>query len=368
MKKSIIKIISIIIAVLMLLGTVSLGTFAETEEFEYVYFGLYPQSEVKDSTTLAELNKLSFEWKSYGYYSGDGETDSMKSGDWMKYSDVSYDGEKYRAVSFSQYRPISTHYEPSIDNSCQAENGYYINTTYWFKYEPLKWRILDKEKGLIISEYIIDSQAFSNVAFSNDGKRYNSPDCTNYLNDYCTSSIRKWLNEDFYNTAFSDEEKSNILTTHHEFVKDPDSLFVYSEETYGNVFLLSYNEVQNENYGFTSDETRIAYGSDYAKCQGAYMKPDWIVRSSNPFFTNCICGVDSNRGYVYHELSAIYLQGIRPAISLKAMDNSSDEKESNSCSHICHKTGISAFFYKIALFFWKLFKINKECSCGIAHY
>lgn len=38
------------------------------------------------------------------------------------------------------------------------------------------------------------------------------------------------------------------------------------------------------------------------------------------------------------------------------------------CSHICHKGGISKFFYKIALFFWKLFKTHKECSCGALHY
>ena len=39
-----------------------------------------------------------------------------------------------------------------------------------------------------------------------------------------------------------------------------------------------------------------------------------------------------------------------------------------TCNHICHKGGISAFFYKIARFFWKLFKTNKYCSCGAAHY
>ncbi len=44
------------------------------------------------------------------------------------------------------------------------------------------------------------------------------------------------------------------------------------------------------------------------------------------------------------------------------------DKPSQTCTHICHKTGISRFFYKIARFFWKLFKINKECSCGAAHY
>ncbi len=41
---------------------------------------------------------------------------------------------------------------------------------------------------------------------------------------------------------------------------------------------------------------------------------------------------------------------------------------SATCTHICHKGGISAFFYKIARFFWKLFKTNKYCSCGAAHY
>ena len=35
------------------------------------------------------------------------------------------------------------------------------------------------------------------------------------------------------------------------------------------------------------------------------------------------------------------------------------------CSHLCHKGG---FWYKICLFFWKLFKMNKTCSCGMAHY
>lgn len=36
-----------------------------------------------------------------------------------------------------------------------------------------------------------------------------------------------------------------------------------------------------------------------------------------------------------------------------------------SCGHLCHRGG---FFYKIALFFWKLFKTNKECACGMYHY
>ena len=38
------------------------------------------------------------------------------------------------------------------------------------------------------------------------------------------------------------------------------------------------------------------------------------------------------------------------------------------CECNCHKTGISNFFFKLILFFQKLFGSNKVCACGIAHY
>lgn len=41
---------------------------------------------------------------------------------------------------------------------------------------------------------------------------------------------------------------------------------------------------------------------------------------------------------------------------------------SGSCSHICHKGGISGFFWKIINLFNKLFKINQFCTCGKAHW
>lgn len=41
---------------------------------------------------------------------------------------------------------------------------------------------------------------------------------------------------------------------------------------------------------------------------------------------------------------------------------------SANCTCNCHKTGIAHFFFKIILFFQKLFKQNKLCKCGIAHY
>ncbi len=38
---------------------------------------------------------------------------------------------------------------------------------------------------------------------------------------------------------------------------------------------------------------------------------------------------------------------------------------SQTCNHLCHKGG---FIWAIVRFFWKLFKTNKYCSCGAAHY
>ena len=41
---------------------------------------------------------------------------------------------------------------------------------------------------------------------------------------------------------------------------------------------------------------------------------------------------------------------------------------SSTCTHICHKSGFAGFIYKIARFFWKLFKIHQTCECGAKHY
>ena len=41
------------------------------------------------------------------------------------------------------------------------------------------------------------------------------------------------------------------------------------------------------------------------------------------------------------------------------------ETPSGKCNHLCHKGG---FIWRIVRFFWKLFRMNKYCSCSAAHY
>lgn len=101
---------------------------------DIVEFGSYPQSEVTDSSLVSALNGVSKTWVSYGYYSGMGDhaTDfsvgygTMVQGDWMKYADFTYNGTKYRAVNFSQYRPECTYYSSSPDWTYQDDNGYIL--------------------------------------------------------------------------------------------------------------------------------------------------------------------------------------------------------------------------------------------------
>ena len=105
-----------------------------------IYFGNYPQSEVKDTALISTLNTLagtlptssnSQAWTSYGYYiSGSVQ-------DYMWYIDVTYGEEKYRGVYFRTYRPLNVLYESTYYYSMQEVNGYYPNHVYWFKYEPI---------------------------------------------------------------------------------------------------------------------------------------------------------------------------------------------------------------------------------------
>lgn len=238
---------------------------------DIIEFGSYPQTRVTDSATLTALNALSKTWISYGYYSGTGEFGTMTQSDYMKYADVTYSGNKYRAVTFSAYRPYYTFGTSS--STYQDDNGYSTNTVYWFKYEPIEWRVLDPATELVLCETIIDSQAYSDTMYGSD-PYYNNSAKTIYATDYETSSIRAWLNDDFYNTAFSAAQQANILSVNRENTAYISTSY-NSNNTTDKVFMLSWNEAQNTAYGFTSNisqtPTRYAQGSDYAKSQGLYV-------------------------------------------------------------------------------------------------
>lgn len=50
------------------------------------------------------------------------------------------------------------------------------------------------------------------------------------------------------------------------------------------------------------------------------------------------------------------------------VDETEPENPSANCSCACHKKGIAKLFFKIKLFFQKIFKKNRVCKCGVNHY
>ncbi|MCR5485666.1 MAG: DUF6273 domain-containing protein [Clostridiales bacterium] len=263
-----------------------------------VMFGKYPQRLIKDKELIEELNKLKKDWKSLGYYSGEdlngdgfGDPGTMKSKDYTKYADVSYKGDKYRAVIFTDYRPFCSSGVCDSGNSNQESNEYVANTVYWFRYEPLEWRVLDPSEGLVVCRDIIDAQPFSNLCYEDmSGNYYNDEELSVYACDYETSSIRSWLHTDFYETAFTDSEKSQIAVSKLENKSYSKKYSKYDgSETEDLVFLLSYSDICSKLYGFNTesgaaDSARRRRGTDYAVCQGLFVDPNdgyshWWLRS-----------------------------------------------------------------------------------------
>ncbi len=260
----------------------------------YMLFGSYPQTEVTDQSLTATLNNLAGAlptdaangtWTSYGFYNVEGQVSNYT---W--YQDVSYGSDKFRGVYFTDWRPMD-HYSADYINyaSRQDDNGYSINTVYWFRYEPLRWNIITKSggKALLLCDMVIDSQPYDF-----DGA---------YSNNYAQSTIRAWLSDNFYNTAFVDIQKDLIATT---TVDNSVASTGYEtninvcEDTQDKVFLLSRAQVNDQAYGLGRKQL-LKIPTAYAKALGVYTidsyhlskgSSTWWLRS--PYYDN-----DSRLGY-----------------------------------------------------------------------
>ncbi len=241
----------------------------------YILFGSYPQSKVTDGTVTGALNESAGalptdgndgKWISYEYY-----IESSNEVDYTWYQDVAYGGDTYRGVYFSSYRPEYTDYDSSADKSYQDDNGYTVGTVYWFKYEPIKWKILEEENGYatVLCEMVIDSQEYYPV----DGSRTVDGQ-TVYSTNYEYSAIRAWLNETFYQTAFSELEQALIQTVTVdngvESTGETTNDYVCAD-TQDKIWLLSYKEATTY---FSDAEERPKIATDYAQCQGLLSSDD----------------------------------------------------------------------------------------------
>ena len=326
------RILSVMLTVLLIFGTVSFVLPVSAEEGtsyqvgDIIEYGTYPQSRVTDEALIAKLDALDKRWVSYKYYVGTGswKDGNMTQSDYMQYTDFFCDGEKYRAVVFSAYRPLETGYPQTAGKTQQDDNGYIPNIIYYFKYEPLKWRVLDPSSGYILCEDVIDSQCYHNTVFYADKEYWQDKTATVYANDYATSSVRAWLNDDFYETAFTTTQKNNVsLYTWNNDAYSATYEKYNSVSTNDKISMLSWADIKNTDLGLTKASARKANGTEYAKCQGVYTSSNsgfswyWLRSATKKgYLAGGIFadGSTESEGYVNSNR-----RGIRPVCYLKTL-------------------------------------------------
>ena len=175
-------------------------------------YGSYPQTLESSSTVVTALNQIQ-DTNARGYYA--------------------YNGKEYAKVNGSYYLV-----------------------------EPIVWRVVtDYGNGsmLIMSDKVLDSQPFndtsSNVTWEG-------------------STIRKWLNNTFYKTAFTAGERGSIHQTEVDNSASS-SIFDYAQNnTKDRIYLFSYADLTNTTYNFNSDASyddpqRRSESTAYAQAMGA---------------------------------------------------------------------------------------------------
>ena len=283
--------------------------------WDCVYFGSYPQSEVisKDGSIYNALKNAT---------------------GWDENNDITIGGTKYRRL-----KGEDATYATSASSFYYNWNDSY-KTYHYFKYEPIKWRVLNRNgnDALLLADVALDDQEYN----------------TNYEDvTWESSSMRSWLNgygasvnqpktdyskKNFINSAFTSTQMNAIKTTNVVNNNNINYGTAGGNNTSDKVFLLSESEVYNTDtaagYGFvkdynTDDEARISRCSTYAYAMGTYRSYDidaeytkyngniwWYLRSpGNDSY--CTVKVDYYGGvFRYGDDGSYNDNGMRPALHL----------------------------------------------------
>ena len=295
-----------------------------TRDGKYIYFGYWPQTLERDENVIAKLNEIAGtpplprdKENPYNWESHEGTTYM-----WQKI--VIYNGTKYLGVQMNDYRASGVY----ALSSYIMKNGYFTFEVYWFKYEPIKWRILTTSgnSAYIMSDIALDSfsiqpdryQGFYNEKYGVFRTDQNGNMDGTYANNWEYCFLRRWLNVTFYNEVFNKLQKEIIQTTHLDNTarssnpNDYPKYYGYGEnagknkfadqckDTDDKIFLLSLRDITTTAYGFNKDvraedPARNLQATDFAKLHGAPMNTNdkkyvtWYTRSPAP--------ANGNQGY-----------------------------------------------------------------------
>ena len=172
----------------------------------------------------------------------------------------------------------------------------------------IEWIVLDvqQEKSLLISRYSLDVKPFHEKF----------EDVT-----WETCSLRKWLNEVFWEQAFSDEEREMISSSMIHTDDNKEFGTAGGNDTYDKVFLLSAEEAERF---LLTDDARKCMPTRYALSKDSGIKERglgcwWWLRSPGFMSHRAIrvhpTGLLRNNGCFVNERSV----AVRPAIFVKSL-------------------------------------------------
>lgn len=127
--------------------------------------------------------------------------------------------------------------------------------------QPIRWRIIsrDGDDAFVIADKILDCQPYNDID-------------TDVTWENCT--LRSWLNEDFYNMAFTPEEQNAIIEQSLINENNPDYGTEGGNDTKDKVYSPCIKDMNNPNYGFYvydwGDQEGIGKVTSYAVKQGVY--------------------------------------------------------------------------------------------------
>lgn len=221
--------------------------------------------------------------------------------DGLEYKDSTEKLQSIKPLLLAKAKPGDTVFLGTYEQDNNTSNGK----------EDIAWLVLEVKDGkaLVVSKYALDC------------KQYNTSN-TDVTWETCT--LRKWLNNDFINAAFSSYEKAMIPTVTVSADENPDYSTNPGNATQDQVFLLSITEA---NKYFGSDSARQCKPTDYAFANGAYFNSVngncwWWLRSPGvtQYSAHSAAYVHSSGG-VYESGSDVDIgtSAVRPAmwISLK---------------------------------------------------
>ena len=176
------------------------------------------------------------------------------------------------------------------------------------KKEPIEWIVLEREgnKALLLSKYILDANQY---------------DKGSYPWEVC--GLRKWINNDFFYTAFTDSEQSRIQTTYviNDY-RNVDGIYG-GNDTNDRVFLLSWQEVQKYLYEHKPQATKA---TNFAKDINNDGEKLYVIETSEWYDGNSSFWLRTpgNKykpaqcvepgGGLYGASITVIISGVRPAI------------------------------------------------------